>query len=108
MISHLNAIDVNAYQGQVTLNGSIATDEVDKLLKTVRGIPGIHKVVNQLEGYDQTDTPRDVPETTGIALKAGLQVYEEARHPAEEAKQQRTCSAIFPPHRSPSSTTASM
>lgn len=56
VISHPGAIGVHAHQGQVTLSGPVPRDEVDKLLKTVAGVMGVHKVVNQLEVHDQTDT----------------------------------------------------
>ena len=55
VISHPGAIDVNAHQGRVTLSGPVPADEVDKLLSTVRGVMGVHEVVNQLEVHAQTD-----------------------------------------------------
>jgi hypothetical protein len=55
VISHSGAIGVDAHQGRVTLHGSVPADEVDKLLKTVAGVLGVHDVVNQLEIQAQTD-----------------------------------------------------
>jgi osmotically-inducible protein OsmY len=38
---------VNAEQGRVTLHGSVAASEMDKLLSAVASIPGVTEVVNQ-------------------------------------------------------------
>lgn len=55
VISYPGTVDVNVHQGRVTLSGPIPADEVDKLLKTVRGVLGVHEVINRLESYDQTN-----------------------------------------------------
>jgi osmotically-inducible protein OsmY len=47
--SQAEAIDVTAHQGRVTLSGSIATHEVEKLLSAVASVTGVTAVVNRLE-----------------------------------------------------------
>jgi len=45
---------VTAHQGRVTLSGSIAAHEVDKLLSAVAAVAGVMAVVNHLEGNHAT------------------------------------------------------
>jgi osmotically-inducible protein OsmY len=47
---------VTAHQGRVTLSGSIAAHEVDKLLSAVAAVAGVMAVVNHLEGNHATRT----------------------------------------------------
>lgn len=56
VISHASAIGVHAHRGRITLSGPVPGDEIDKLLKTVAGVTGVHKVVSQLEVHEQTDS----------------------------------------------------
>ena len=49
MLSQTGAVDVAAHQGRVTLSGSIATHEVEKLLSAVASVAGVTAVVNHLE-----------------------------------------------------------
>jgi osmotically-inducible protein OsmY len=49
VVSQAGAIDVTAHQGRVTLSGSIATHEVEKLLSAVASVTGVTAVVNRLE-----------------------------------------------------------
>lgn len=49
VISQARAVDVSAHQGHVTLSGSIAAHEVEKLLSAVASVPGVTAVVNRLE-----------------------------------------------------------
>ena len=49
VVSQAGAIDVTAYQGRVTLSGSMATHEVEKLLSAVAAVVGVTTVDNRLE-----------------------------------------------------------
>ena len=49
MLSQTGAVDVAAHQGRVTLSGSIATHEAEKLLSAVASVAGVTAVVNHLE-----------------------------------------------------------
>ena len=49
VISQAGTIDVTAQQGRVTLSGSIAAHEVEKLLSAVASVAGVTAVVNRLE-----------------------------------------------------------
>jgi osmotically-inducible protein OsmY len=49
VLSQAGAVDVAAHQGCVTLSGSIATHEVEKLLSAVASVAGVTAVVNHLE-----------------------------------------------------------
>jgi osmotically-inducible protein OsmY len=49
VVSQAGAIDVTAYQGRVTLSGSIAAHEVEKLLSAVASVAGVTAVDNRLE-----------------------------------------------------------
>ena len=49
VVSQAGAIDVTAQQGRVTLSGSIAAHEVEKLLSAVASVAGVTAVVNRLE-----------------------------------------------------------
>jgi osmotically-inducible protein OsmY len=49
VVSQAGAVDVTAHQGRVTLSGSIAAHEVEKLLSAVASVAGVTAVVNRLE-----------------------------------------------------------
>jgi len=49
VVSQAGTIDVTAQQGRVTLSGSIAAHEVEKLLSAVASVAGVTAVVNRLE-----------------------------------------------------------
>jgi osmotically-inducible protein OsmY len=49
VISQAGSVDVTAQQGRVTLSGSIAAHEVEKLLSAVASVAGVTAVVNRLE-----------------------------------------------------------
>ena len=50
-IRHAKAIQTSVTYGIVTLSGPILADEVDKLIKCVKAIPGVQEVVNHLDIY---------------------------------------------------------
>ena len=49
VVSQAGTVDVTAQQGRVTLSGSIAAHEVEKLLSAVASVAGVTAVVNRLE-----------------------------------------------------------
>jgi hypothetical protein len=49
VISRVGTVNVTAHQGRVTLSGSIAAHEVEKLLSAVAAVAGVATVVNRLE-----------------------------------------------------------
>jgi osmotically-inducible protein OsmY len=49
VVSQAGTVDMTAHQGRVTLSGSIAAHEVEKLLSAVASVAGVTAVVNRLE-----------------------------------------------------------
>jgi hypothetical protein len=49
VVSQAGTVNVTAHQGRVTLSGSIAAHEVEKLLSAVASVAGVTAVVNRLE-----------------------------------------------------------
>jgi osmotically-inducible protein OsmY len=49
VVSHPGAIEVLANNGEVTLRGNVLADEVQTLIYTVRDVPGVTRVDNQLQ-----------------------------------------------------------
>ena len=62
VIGHAGAIEVGIEEGRVTLRGPILADEVDRLVRRVRAVPGVREVANQLDIYDE---PGNVPALQG-------------------------------------------
>jgi len=54
VVSQAGTIDVAAHQGRVTLSGSIAAHEVEKLLSAVASVAGVTAVINRVEGNHAT------------------------------------------------------
>jgi uncharacterized membrane protein len=50
--SHPRSIEVSVDQGRVTLSGPVLADEADRLLNTVRGVPGVEDIDDNLERHD--------------------------------------------------------
>lgn len=48
-VRHAKAIQTSVTYGIVTLSGPVFADEVDKLIKCVKAIPGVQNVVNHLD-----------------------------------------------------------
>jgi BON domain len=53
--SHPRAIEVEVADGTVTLRGPILADEIDNLLATIRGVPGVASVTNALEAHQSAE-----------------------------------------------------
>jgi uncharacterized membrane protein len=49
VVSHPGAVEVSAAEGCVTLQGQVLADELDDLLRAVRGVRGVTEVRNELE-----------------------------------------------------------
>lgn len=50
-VRHAKAVQTSVTYGIVTLSGPILAEEVDKLIKCVKAIPGVQQVVNHLDVY---------------------------------------------------------
>lgn len=59
---HPGAIETWAHGGAVTLSGAILADEVERVVRAARSVPGVKQVVNELEVYDQ---PGHIPSLQG-------------------------------------------
>ena len=59
VVSQAGTVDVTAHQGRVTLSGSIATHEVEKLLSAVASVAGVTAVINRLEVSHATASVAD-------------------------------------------------
>jgi hypothetical protein len=65
VVSHPRAIDVTASGGKITLRGPVFEAEVDRLLYSVLGVPGVDSVEKLLEVHE---TAENVP-----ALQGGIE-----------------------------------
>jgi osmotically-inducible protein OsmY len=59
VVSQAGTVDVTAHQGRVTLSGSIAAHEVEKLLSAVASVAGVTAVINRLEVSHATASVAD-------------------------------------------------
>ncbi len=71
VVSHPHAVQVSVREGQVLLQGPILSDEVERLIRAVRRVPGVVEVIDELERHD---TPGDVPSLQGGARRTGDRV----------------------------------
>jgi hypothetical protein len=62
VVGHPSAIEVSVADGSVTLRGPVLADEVDRLMRRVRGVPGVREAINQLDIHDE---PGNVPALQG-------------------------------------------
>ncbi len=53
VVSHPHAVHVTALAGRVTVSGPILAAEAPRLLATVRSVPGVHEVDDQLQLHDE-------------------------------------------------------
>lgn len=56
VVGHPSAIEVSVADGSVTLRGPVLADEVDRLMRRVRGVPGVREAINQLDIHDEPGT----------------------------------------------------
>ncbi|HVK61871.1 MAG TPA: BON domain-containing protein [Bdellovibrionales bacterium] len=50
-VSHARAVHVRVDEGDVTLTGAILKNEVDGLLAKIAKVPGVRRVINQLDAH---------------------------------------------------------
>jgi hypothetical protein len=62
VVGHAGAIEVGVVDGRVTLRGPVLADDVDRLVRRVRSVPGVREVINQLDVHDE---PGGVPGLQG-------------------------------------------
>jgi hypothetical protein len=56
VVGHPSAIEVSVADGSVTLRGPVLADEVDRLMRRVRGVSGVREAINQLDIHDEPGT----------------------------------------------------
>lgn len=80
-VSHPSSIDVNARDGQVTLEGVVLAHELDDLLSAVASVSGVKRVENRLEAHK---TPENIPGLQGGVRRSGepAEVMQEYWSPA--------------------------
>lgn len=62
VIGHAGAIEAAVIDGRVSLRGPVLADDVDRLVRRVRSVPGVREVINQLDVHDE---PGGVPGLQG-------------------------------------------
>ena len=62
VVGHAGAIETHVSGGRVTLRGPVLGEEIDRLLRRVRGVRGVEEVVSELEVHE---TPGNVPALQG-------------------------------------------
>lgn len=62
VIGHAGAIEASVVDGRVSLRGPVLADDVDRLVRRVRSVPGVREVINQLDVHDE---PGGVPGLQG-------------------------------------------
>ena len=58
VVGHEGAVDATVSEGRVSLRGPVLADDVDRLVRRVRSVPGVREVINQLDVHDE---PGGVP-----------------------------------------------
>jgi uncharacterized membrane protein len=67
VVSHPHAIEVYADQGRVTLAGAILSHELERLLRHVGKVPGVHSVNSRLEAHRRSDNVPSLQDGRGRA-----------------------------------------
>jgi hypothetical protein len=62
VVGHAGAIEAGVVDGRVSLRGPVLADDVDRLVRRVRSVPGVREVINQLDVHDE---PGGVPGLQG-------------------------------------------
>jgi hypothetical protein len=62
VVGHAGAIEAAVVDGRVSLRGPVLADDVDRLVRRVRSVPGVREVINQLDVHDE---PGGVPGLQG-------------------------------------------
>src|SRR5882762_3565758 len=53
---HVGAIETHVSDGRVTLRGPVLSEEVERLLRRVRGVRGVEEVLSELEVHESPGT----------------------------------------------------
>lgn len=67
-VSHPRAVHVTAQNGKVTLTGDILKSELNRLLRTVAKVPGVHEIDNRMNTHQEAG---DVRSLQGGSRKTG-------------------------------------
>src|SRR5437773_2679440 len=62
VVGHAGAIETHVSDGRVTLRGPVLREEVERLLRRVRGVRGVEEVLSELEVHE---SPGTVPALQG-------------------------------------------
>lgn len=62
VVGHASALETHVSDGRVTLRGPVLSEEVERLLRRVRGVRGVEEVVSQLEVHE---SPGNIPALQG-------------------------------------------
>jgi len=62
IVGHAGAIETHVSDGRVTLRGPVLSEEVERLLRRVRGVRGVEEVLSELEVHE---SPGSVPALQG-------------------------------------------
>lgn len=62
IVGHASALETHVSDGRVTLRGPVLREELDGLLRRVRGVRGVEDVVSELEVHE---TPGNIPALQG-------------------------------------------
>jgi hypothetical protein len=62
VVGHAGAIEAGVVDGRVSLRGPVLADDVERLVRRVRSVPGVREVINQLDVHDE---PGGVPALQG-------------------------------------------
>jgi hypothetical protein len=74
VVGHAGAIEAAVVDGRVSLRGPVLADDVDRLVRRVRSVPGVREVINQLDVHDE---PGGVPGLQGQPRSSrGGEVFE--------------------------------
>jgi osmotically-inducible protein OsmY len=58
VVGQAGAVEAAVVDGRVSLRGPVLADDVDRLVRRVRSVPGVREVINQLDVHDE---PGGVP-----------------------------------------------
>jgi len=62
VVGHAGALETHVSDGRVTLRGPVLSEEVERLLRRVRGVRGVEEVLSELEVHE---SPGTVPALQG-------------------------------------------
>ncbi len=69
VIGRAAAVEAVVVDGRVTLRGPVLADDLDQLVRRVRGVPGVREVVDQLDVHDEPGGGRGRRPRSGEVLE---------------------------------------